>query len=395
VGRATRRRGFVAGRGRFVIPGLWDMHVHTTFAGGRDLLALYVANGVTGVRDMNDDLATLRGWQREIMAGSLVGPRMVMAGAYLEGGPVPIPHLVVRNADEAVRAVDSLASLGVDFIKVHNRLSAASYFAVLREARNKGLVVAGHINAPITPLQAADSGQRSLEHLYGFNNNCSHDDSVLVAGTTGLVRFLMGVCTNEPQEPMYRELAKRTVWETPTLVAMTELAALKAGTPLPSDSLVVYASDSLRNLWKVMAEMPANPTDAHIAGAKRLFEKRVAMTGTLNRAGVRLLAGTDAPLRTSIPGYGLHDELALLVRAGLTPTEALRTATTEPARYFATDSLGRVAPGAVADFVVLDADPRINIANTRRIRAVVANGRLYDAAARATLLANARKAAGH
>ncbi|MEO7965541.1 MAG: hypothetical protein ABIT38_16655, partial [Gemmatimonadaceae bacterium] len=214
----------IAGRGRFVIPGLWDMHVHTTFPGGREMLGLYVANGVTGVRDMNDELATLRGWQQEIIRGTFPGPRMVMAGPYLEGGPVPIPHFVVRNADEAVRAVDSLVALHVDFVKVHNRLSAESYFAAAREARRKGVVVAGHINAPITPLQAADSGQRSLEHLYGFPNECTSEDSVLVAGTLAIVRYIMGGCTNEAQEPIYRELAKHEVWETPTLVVMTELA---------------------------------------------------------------------------------------------------------------------------------------------------------------------------
>ncbi|MEO7963335.1 MAG: hypothetical protein ABIT38_05430, partial [Gemmatimonadaceae bacterium] len=316
----------------------------------REMLGLYVANGVTGVRDMNDELATLRGWQQEIIRGTLPGPRIVMAGPYLEGGPVPIPHFVVRNADEAVRAVDSLVALRVDFVKVHNRLSAESYFAAAREARRKGVVFAGHINAPVTPLQAADSGQRSLEHLYGFPNECTSEDSVLVAGTLGIVRYIMGGCTNEAQEPIYRELAKHEVWETPTLVVMTELAALKDGSPLPGDSLIVYAGDSLRKLWRLMASMPPSPTPAHIAGSQRLFEKRVAMTGALHRAGMHLLAGTDAPLRTSIPGFGLHDELSWLVKAGLSPIEALHTTTTEPARYFATDSLGRGGPGCCRRF---------------------------------------------
>ena len=385
----------VAGRGRFVIPGLWDMHVHMSVPSGRELLSLYVVNGVTGVRDMNDELTTLRAWQREVLRGELPGPRMVMSGPYLEGGPVPIPYLLVRNGAEATRAVDSLAALHVDFVKVHNRLNAEAFFAALRAARQKGLVVAGHINAPVTPMQAADSGLRSLEHLYGFPNECTKEDSSLVRGTTGLVRYIMGVCTNEPQEGMYRELARRTVWQTPTLITLTELAALRADAPFPNDSLAHYASDSLKRLWRMMMELPANPSPAHIAGAQRLFEKRIAMTGALHRAGVHLLAGTDAPSRASVPGWSLHDELALFVRAGLSPIEALRTATTEPGRYFATDTLGRVAPGAVADYVVLDADPRINISNTRKIFAVVANGRLYDSAARTALLAKVRQAASH
>ena len=182
---------------------------------------------------------------------------------------------------------------------------------------------------------------------------------------------------------------------TPTLIAMSELNELRAGAPLPSDSLVAYASDSLRKFWEMAAELPPKPTAAELAGTHRLFAKRVALVAALQHAGVPILAGSDAPVRASMPGWSLHDELEWLVKAGLTPLEALRSATSEPARYFAADSLGAVARGKVADFVVLDADPRLDIANTRKIAVVVANGRVYDAAARRELLARARRAAGH
>ena len=129
--------------GRFVIPGLWDMHVHSDLPGGRDLLPLYVAWGVTGVRDMNGTLNNLRRWQREITAGTIVGPRMIMSGPYLVGARLPLPHIPVTTPEEAAPAVDSLVRLGVDFIKVHNGLNPSAYFAIAREARRRGLVFAG------------------------------------------------------------------------------------------------------------------------------------------------------------------------------------------------------------------------------------------------------------
>ena len=148
----------VDGRGKFLIPGLWDMHVHTAIAGGRGLLPLYVANGVTGVRDMAGDWDTLKTWRSEIGRGQLVGPRVIASGPYLEGGDVPIPHLLARNAAEATAGVDSLIALGVDFIKVHSQLNAESYFAIARRARERGVVFAGHVPRVVGSAAASDSG---------------------------------------------------------------------------------------------------------------------------------------------------------------------------------------------------------------------------------------------
>src|SRR5262245_51513247 len=193
--------------GKYVIPGLWDMHVHTDVPGGRALLGLFVANGVTGVRDMDGDIGHLRAFQRDIAAGSLSGPRMVVSGPYLAGQPVPLPHVLVRTPEEAVAGVDSLARIHVDFIKVHNGMPPAAYFAVAREARRRGMVFAGHVFPPVTPRQASDSGQRSLEHLSGFANTCAGDDSAVIAGGTGLQRFLLGACTRDDQGPTFARLA--------------------------------------------------------------------------------------------------------------------------------------------------------------------------------------------
>ena len=377
--------------GKFLIPGLWDMHVHTDVPGGRALLGLYVAGGVTGVRDMDGDLARLRAFQRDIAAGSLTGPRMVVSGPYLAGQRVPIPHILVRTPEEAIAGVDSLARLRVDFVKVHNGMPAAAYFAVAREARRRRMVFAGHVFPPVTPLQASDSGQRSLEHLSGFPNVCAGDDSAVIAGATPLQRFLLGPCTTDDQASTFARLAKNHTWVTPTLIVQSEVVN---PTVVPNDSLLHYFSDSLQALWRLMLPPQTNLSAAVVAAGGRLFEKRLVLVKALHAAGVPILAGTDAPLRASPPGFAVHDELALLVRAGLPPLEALRAATSNPASYLAaTDSLGTIAVGRLADLVLLDANPLADIANTRRISMVVANGRVFDAPARQAIFADAQRAA--
>ncbi len=380
----------VDGRGTFIIPGMWDMHVHNDIPGGRGLLPMFVAHGVTGVRDMNGRLDVLRGWQREIAAGRQVGPRMFISGPYVIGQAVPLPHLIARTAEEGARAVDSLAKLGVDFIKVHNALTPPAYFGAARRARERGVVFAGHVFPPVTPVQAADSGQRSLEHLTGFVNECTPSDSTRFAGAHPLQRLLLEPCTSNAQGASYSRIAAKATWVTPTLIVQGPVAELRPSVTR-GDRGSAFFTDSLLDLMAIIMPLPSNPSAAHVALGRELYTRRVALAGALARAGVPLLTGTDSPLTTSPPGESLHDELALLVQAGLTPAQAIRAATYEAARYFAaTDSMGTVARGKVADFVVLEANPLTDVRNTRRIRAVVANGTYHDRAALDALIAGAR-----
>jgi len=383
----------IQGRGRFLIPGLWDMHVHTVSPSGRSMLALYIANGVTGVRDMAGEWTTLQAWRREIAAGTLVGPRIVASGPYLEGHDNIIPHIEVRTADDARRAVDSLSAMGVDFVKVHSAVPRDAFFAAMREAKERRLAVAGHLSPGVTVVEASDSGQRSLEHLLGFVNFCTAAESVAFAGVDPLRRIVFGSCRTTDQTAVYAHLARNATWVTPTLTASYEFAMLPK-TAVPADSLARFISDSLRGfLTRIFDPPPQLPADGDVLG-RRLYAKRLETVGALYRAGVPMLAGTDAPMRNSPPGFGLHEELLDLVRAGLPPLAALRAATYEPARYFeALDSLGTVVPGKLADLVLLDADPLVDIRNTRRIAAVFTRGRVYDRAALDQLLAGAERAA--
>jgi len=375
----------VDGRGKFLLPGFWDMHVHTAISGGRDLLSLYVANGVTGVRDMAGDWDTLKSWRSEIGRGQLVGPRIIASGPYLEGGDVPIPHLLARNAVEASAGVDSLIALGVDFIKVHSQLNAESYFAIARRARERGVVFAGHVPRVVGSAAASDSGQKSIEHLLGIPAECTPADSVALAPRY-TVQGALGRCSSEDLAPLYEKFVRNGTYVTPTFTAQVEVAVWPTRA-VPGDSLAHYLPKAVRDYVAQIFPMPDSiPPNADSVG-RAMLEKRLRQVSAMQRAGVHILTGTDAPLRNSPPGFGLHEELALLVSGGMTPFEALRSATLEPARYFGMlDSLGTIAPGKLADLLLLDANPLQDIRNTRRISAVVANGRLYAGAARERLL---------
>lgn len=364
-------------RGKYIIPGLWDMHVHTVMPGGRQVLPLYIANGVTGVRDMAGDWPTLVAWRREIAAGTLIGPRILASGPYLEGGDVPIPHLTVKTPADAQPAVDSLLRLGVDFIKVHSQLTRESYFAIARAARARGAPFVGHVPRSVGAADASDSGQRSIEHLLTIPNECSPEDSVQLEPKF-TVQSALGRCSSASLAPLFAKLVHNGTWVVPTLSAQLEVS-LWPTRALPGDSFARYLPDSLKRFVAEIFPMPPDvPPDADLAG-RRLFAKRIAVTGALYRAGVHILPGTDAPLRNSPPGFGLHLELSYFADAGLSPFEILRSATLEPARFFGMlDSLGTVEPGKIADLVLLTENPLDDITNARRTWAVMANGRLYD-----------------
>jgi imidazolonepropionase-like amidohydrolase len=374
--RAPVGASIVDGRGKFLIPGLWDMHVHTTMPGGRDVLKLYIANGVTGVRDMAGDWPTLTSWRAEIARGALIGPRIVASGPYLEGGDQPIPHLLVKSAADAAPAVDSLIKLGVDFIKVHGQLTPESYFAIARAARARHIPFAGHVSRAVGAAAASDSGQASIEHLLAIPNPCTAAEVTAIAPRFP-TQAALGRCDTLDQAPLYAKLRRNGTWVVPTLVAQVEVARWPKR-DVPGDSVQGYLPDSLRRyVAEIFPMVDSVPPDADVNGA-RLFAKRVEVTGALFRAGVGVMAGTDAPLRNSPPGFGLHEELLHFTQAGMTPFEALRAATYEPVRFLGMlDSLGTVEAGKVSDLVLLVANPLTDIRNSSRTAFVVAAGRLY------------------
>jgi imidazolonepropionase-like amidohydrolase len=249
--------------------------------------------------------------------------------------------------------------------------------------------VAGHVPRSVGAREAVEAGVSSLEHLLQIPVPCTPEETAALAPRFPVQRVL-ATCTTDDVRPLFAFLAGADARVVPTLVAQLEIASWPRR-ELPGDAYAEYLPDTLRAFVASIFPMPDSiPADADVVG-RALFAKRVAVVGALHRAGVAVLPGTDAPLRNSPPGFGLHAELAWFAEAGLTPWQVLRTATLEPVRWLGlTDSLGTVEEGRLADLVLLDADPTADVAALRRIAAVFADGRVYDAEALDGLLAAAR-----
>jgi imidazolonepropionase-like amidohydrolase len=391
--------------GQFLIPGLWDMHVHSAFGDwlpqGRDvILPLYIANGVTGVRDMGGDLPVLVAWRAEIAAGTLTGPRMVLAGPMLDGYladgkslrfPSSMP---VTSPADAVAAVDSLAAWRVDFIKVQSEVPHDAYLAAAAAARRHGLPIVGHIPTTVRLSEAIAAGQTSVEHLMGLFEGCSTQEDRFVAGT-GSLSLLLDTYDAPRCEALMRQLAAAHVWECPTLVSQ-EREILLDLLDERHQPLARYVPAYWRTVsWSRFAEeLMADVRKDPLARRREYWHRNLTMVGALHRAGVPLLAGTDAaPVMYIMPGFSMHDELADLVAAGLSPMDALQTATSNPAHFFGRADIGTIAPGAMADLVLLAADPLADIHHTTSIQAVVADGRLYNREALDRLLHHVEVAA--
>jgi imidazolonepropionase-like amidohydrolase len=368
------------GRGLFVLPGLWDAHVHLSSLPRPDV-DLFIASGVTGVRDMGSDLADIARLRRARAAGEPV-PRIVAAGPKLIGEGETLPdERVVSSPAQAGAVVDDLANRGVDFVKVHRRLSRATFQAIADACRRRGLPFAGHVSPEVDPVTAAVAGQLSIEHGHGMIP-CTPAMRAEVLGTRGA-----NLCVKpEIAEQLLPALARARVWFTPTLVAWRgQLLASASGSSAQVAQLsgMGHVSSGLRRHWQKMVA----GSDRRSAPERRLIEELPAVAEKARRAGVRLLAGTDAGDAYVVPGFGLHDELTLLVRHGLTPAEALQAATSEPSAAFdGTTPTSGLQPGQPADLVILSASPLADIGNIRRIVAVVVNGRWLGKRALAALV---------
>jgi imidazolonepropionase-like amidohydrolase len=397
----------IDGAGRYLIPGLWDMHVHSAFGdwfpGGRDIiLPLFIANGITGVRDMGGDLPVLLDWRKQIAAGQIVGPRMVVSGpmldANLPGGKLRFPSSVaVSTPESAVAAVDALKAQGVDFIKVQSVISHDAYLAAAAEAHKQGLPIVGHVPDKVRIAEVIIAGQKSIEHLMGSFEGCSTAEEKFISGE-GDLKLLLSTQDQKRCDALIRSLAQSGTWQVPTL------AWQRGGTfldqrDLQHQPLDKYVPAFWREVtWRRFTEemMPGLLHDP-LALRQDYFARNLQMVGAQHRAGVPFLAGTDtAPGVYIMPGFSLHDELANFVESGFTPMESLQTATSNPAKFFATEGTsGSIAAGKVADLVLLRANPLDDIHNTQKIEAVIANGRLFDRAALDQLLAQVESTAQH
>ena len=373
----------VDGAGKYLLPGLWDMHVHTQMGdwipGGREVtLPLFVANGITGVRDMGSDLPTILNWKHEIEDGTLLGPRMVVAGPMLDG-PIPrFPASVsIATPADARKSVDELQRQGVDFIKIQSLIPREAYFAAAQQAKQDHIVFVGHVPDAVRASEAAEAGQKSIEHFTGIFEGCTPIEDQLMKGPKG-PRKVVENFDHARASALIALMARDHTWQVPTLV-WERGQWLIDQSDFSHPALARYVPPYWRDkTWRgftsdILKDMDTDP----ISFRERFVEMEMQMTLAMHKAGVRFLAGTDTAAGVYVmPGFSLHDELALFVKAGFTPMEALQTATSNPADFFGTQAkMGSVEVGKVADLVLLDANPLDDIHNTTKIQAVILNGR--------------------
>ena len=391
----------VDAHGGFLIPGLWDMHIHVH----EDYeLSLYVANGVTGVRIMAGDRNTAA--TRAELAHQLPSPEIYLASAIVDGSPPVWPgSIVVKKPDDARRAVDEIKAGGADFIKVYTRVPRDAYFALADEARKQHIDFEGHVPDAVSAQEASAAGQRTMEHLLGIAVACSKQQERL-AGAMSRAEFFRDRLAVEAEayssldqakcQGLFAEFRSNDTWQVPTLSVLRVWGRLD-DSKFTSDRRMAYVGRKSRERWdERMQPQQRRWGLGEYQMARGIFAMDEHVVAAMFRAGVPMMAGTDAMNPYCFPGFGLHDELALLVESGLTPLAALQLATMNPARFLGRSlELGTIEAGKVADLVLLGGDPLVDIHNTTQIQGVWLRGKYFDEAALERILEAAKEKAKH
>jgi imidazolonepropionase-like amidohydrolase len=397
-------------RGRYAIPGLWDMHVH--MRGGPSLedanrrwLRQYLGFGVTAVRDAGGDLpdAVLR-WKAAVARGQIVGPRIFTSLRKIDGpGGVAEGSIPVASREDVAPALDRLQAAGADFVKVYDgSIDPKLYLEVLAEAQRRGLLTAAHVPMSVPFEDAISAGLDSVEHAFHLVKAANPEDRAASKRFAqegipedfepyfGVVSALGERADPRHARRMFRKMVKRGTALTPTLYFWHAWASATHRAEAERDPRYQAVPPEIRDTYSEGLEVRDDRTAADRASDLRLEREEIELTRLAAEQGVTILAGSDTGAENPLvyPGDSLHRELESLVHAGLTPLRALQAATIEPARWFRkTDEFGTLAKGKAADFVILDFNPLDNIENTRSIAAVVQQGVFFDRAKLAELRA--------
>lgn len=401
---ARAGQSVVDGRGKFLIAGLWDMHVHSLSKNQPDrFFPLFIANGVTGIRDMGGDipLRQIAQIKNEVAEGNRIGPEIFAAGPILEGEHPFWPFsIALKSAEDARRVIPTLVADKADFLKVYNTLSRETYLSIATQAKATHIPFVGHVPDTITPLEASQLGQKSIEHLWGIPNYVSSSPESLSKMKAAaddeenpktardlyykLNEAILASYDSKKANALFGEFAHKGTWQTPTLVVLRSYALIH-DPALRKDPRNAYMPIDVLRFWESMS---GNPDARNDQIQWRLFDRDTEIVKAMHVAHVPLLAGTDTPNPYTYPGFSLPDELELLVSAGLSPMEALQTATLRAAEFLGVQrEFGSVEPGKIANLVLLDANPVEDIRALRRVRAVIVRGHLLNRAKLDDLLA--------
>ena len=374
--------------GKYLIPGLWDMHAHTLTNDRYEYsFPLLLANGITGVREMGNNLPPekINELRQEILEGRRLGPRFGALTYSLVDGPGTQFDIAVEvsTPNQGRQLVKTYKEQGADFIKPYNLLAREVYLAIADEAQRLDIPLEGHVPFSMTVAEVAELGQISIEHNFDVLVSCSRNESELreeIRGKPklwGQAEAKAAATYNEPKaEMLFAHLVRHGTWSCPTIDFYRLPFLIGDDSEIMKDSRMKYLPQSLRDRWhETFLRLSRNTIPEY---RKIHYEMRTRIVGEMHRAGVRILAGTDTGATYAFPGFSLHDELEALVGAGLSPLEALQTATLNPAKFLGQEKqLGTIEKGKTADLVLLEVDPLENISNTHRIAAVIANGRYF------------------
>lgn len=403
----SRKNTIVDGSDKFLMPGLWDAHVHFSYLEelAPSMLDLFLVNGITSVRDTGGEFEFVNKWRKKSLANPTTSPRVMMAGPLLDGNPNVYdgsdpghPELSVglNTVEDVIKKVNELDGLGVDFLKAYEMLSPEQFKMITQLAKEKGLKVTGHVPLSMDVISASNAGLNSMEHLRNLELSCaSNADELLLQRQQLLIKDkseLGGVLRSKihqqqrsiaiknfdskKADEILAVLAKNETWQIPTLTLSTSFASRHFESPNWQDGFK-YLPTSLEKDWKASIEeiKSTEVSDFDIEYAQWMLD----MTRRIHDAGIEIMAGTDCPIFFLTPGQSLHKELERLVSAGLSPIEAIKSATLNPAQYFNLENeLGMIQTNYWADLVILDANPLEDITNTTKINAVIKEGNLIS-----------------
>jgi len=370
----------VDGRGLWLMPGLIDMHVHLN---APDDGTIYVANGVTTIRNMWGFPETLE-WRKQYLSGERLGPSVLTTGPILDGKPPIWPgSTVIETPAQAESEIVAEKAAGFDFVKVYSRLSAPAYAGILAAAKRHGMRVVGHVPDSVGVLGVLSArGQESIEHLTGYLAAAQRTGSPAMGVTNwNERRRVMLANLDESKLPELARMSRDAgVWNCVTLIVSQRIAALDRADSLKKLPGVKYVAPEMVAMWDPSKDFRLKGTTAaDFAAMREVSAFQMRMTRALRDAGARILLGTDTSNPFVTPGFSAHEELALLVAAGLTPYEALRAGTADAAEFLRAD-IGRVRPGLRADLILVDGNPLQDVAAASRRRGVVLRGRWMPAA---------------
>lgn len=377
-------------KGKYIMPGLWDTHVH--FRGGdtlinenKDLLPLYLAYGITTIRDAGGDISSsVLDWRRQIQKGTLDGPTIFTSGPKLDGAKPAWPGSIkVVNVSDVEGALDSLESMNVDYVKMYDgSLTKEVYYEIIKQAEKRGLKTTGHMPLSANILEAIDYGLDGSEHIYYSLKSCSPlaDSLTKLNIGYGMIDQIIATYDEELANQVFSKMGANNVFITPTLHIGKTLAEV-ADADHSQDSLLAYIGKGIQQTYEGRVESAKQAKARGSDTRKRTEQKTRDMMVPMYEAGVNIIAGSDCGAFNSFvyPGQSLHKELISLVSSGLTPQQALTTSVINGPKFFDLEnSYGSVDNGKIADLILLEKNPLENIESTREISSVITKGKVYN-----------------